>query len=911
MRSNAMKYEEDERRGNGAKVCIAIVLVLLVAFLIASVVILRAFKDSDSPTFKVQRVVIPTFKVDKNFTDDRGVLSVNLNVFLETENLNKGVTTEVQNMIMLVRWDQYGASLGETHVDTVKQQPNTNNTVEIDAHGASIITNKTVAVEEMKLHITFSGDVVFIYGPFHTSTYPFRVGCHNITASTRNHVCGSMIYSEKTMAYPESIAPTMSASETPPSTRNSTDTRVQLFINDDTVVLDNGILAVTITKPQGYVIGIEYNGVANILDEANPEDDRGYWDVVWAPEGAKGLKGKFDRIKCTAFRVITDREDHIEISFLLTYNPAAPTAKKVVPLDIDVRYIMLRGESGIYTYNILNRRNWVGCNILNARFAFKLHRTKYEVFLRLFFVCCQCHFHQARILKFMAYIICCGICKPYLVELTFLFSYVPLYRFRNLTVSDDKQRKMPLPEDRMKGRGQELAYPEAVKLINPIDAEFKGEVDDKYQYSDESHNIRVHGWRSNDPPMGFWQITPSYEFRTGGPNKQFLTSHVGPSLLAMFVSAHYSGENAIPKFKDGEPWSKVLGPVFMYANKIDRGQNPNLLWVDAKKKMLQQSDAWPYDFVASEDFPKANQRANVSGRFFVRDIFTNVKNIPANGSFVGLAAPGDAGSWQTECKGYQFWTRTASDGSFTIENVHAGNYNLFGWVRGFIGDYKYKLTINIKIGHNIDLGDIVYEPPRDGPTLWEIGEPDRTAREFFIPDPDPNYVNKLYVNHPDKFRQYGLWEKYSELYPTLDLIYTVNSSDYSKDWFYAQVTRKVDKGDYKGTTWQIKFNLDKVDQVGIYKLRLAIAGSSNAQVRVNEPTTSPPIFVVDNTGTDSAITRHGIHGLYWLFNVDVQGSLLETGENTIYLTQTKSSSPFQGIMYDYIRLEAPSRVAPK
>lgn len=48
------------------------------------------------------------------------------------------------------------------------------------------------------------------------------------------------------------------------------------------------------------------------------------------------------------------------------------------------------------------------------------------------------------------------------------------------------------------------------------------------------------------------------------------------------------------------------------------------------------------------------------------------------------------------------------------------------------------------------MGDLVYKPPRDGPTLWEIGIPDRSAAEFYVPDPNPSYVNKLFVNHPDR-----------------------------------------------------------------------------------------------------------------------------------------------------------------
>lgn len=56
------------------------------------------------------------------------------------------------------------------------------------------------------------------------------------------------------------------------------------------------------------------------------------------------------------------------------------------------------------------------------------------------------------------------------------------------------------------------------------------------------------------------------------------------------------------------------------------------------------------------------------------------------------------------------------------------------------------MIIHMNTGSDIELGEIVYEPPRDGPTLWEIGIPDRSAAEFYIPDPNPKYVNKLYLN---------------------------------------------------------------------------------------------------------------------------------------------------------------------
>ena len=65
------------------------------------------------------------------------------------------------------------------------------------------------------------------------------------------------------------------------------------------------------------------------------------------------------------------------------------------------------------------------------------------------------------------------------------------------------------------------------------------QVDDKYQYSSESKDNNVHGWISSNPPVGFWIITPSNEFRTAGPTKQDLTSHAGPIALSVSYKLIY------------------------------------------------------------------------------------------------------------------------------------------------------------------------------------------------------------------------------------------------------------------------------------------------------------------------------------------------------------------------------------
>ncbi|KAF6166742.1 hypothetical protein GIB67_005618 [Kingdonia uniflora] len=622
------------------------------------------------------------------------------------------------------------------------------------------------------------------------------------------------------------------------------------------VVMDNELVQVTLSNPGGIVTGIQYNGIDNLLEVLNKEVNRGYWDLVWSEPGGPGI---FDVIQGTSFKVIMENKDQVEISFTRTWDLSLQG--KYAPLNIDKRFIMLRGSSGFYSYAIYEHlEGWPDFNLAETRIAFKLRKDK----------------------------------------------------FHYMAIADDRQRIMPMPDDRLPARGKALAYPEAVLLTNPINTNLKGEVDDKYEYSVENKDNRVHGWTSSDPPIGFWQITPSDEFRTGGPVKQNLTSHVGPTTLAMFLSSHYSGEDLVPNFRNGEPWKKVFGPVFIYLNSVLNAEEQQLLWEDAKVQMLLEVQSWPYTFPVSEDFPSSDERGTVTGRLLVRDRYIHKDNLSADSAYVGLAIPGDVGSWQKECKGYQFWTKADAEGNFTIRDIRPGNYNLYAWVPGFIGDYKYD-EITITAGSDINLDVLVYEPPRDGPTLWEIGVPDRSAKEFYIPDPNPNYINKLYVDHPDRFRQYGLWERYAELYPDGDLIFKIGLNDYQKDWFFAQVPRKkLETDGYEGTTWQIIFKLDKVNKKGTYKLRVALASAALAelQIRVNDAKANPPHFTTGLIGRDNSIARHGIHGLYWLYNIDVLGTRLVDGDNTIFLTQPRSTSPFQGIMYDYIRLEEPPTSSP-
>ncbi|KAE8655850.1 Cinnamyl alcohol dehydrogenase 6 [Hibiscus syriacus] len=582
---------------------------------------------------------------------------------------------------------------------------------------------------------------------------------------------------------------------------DSSNTHVRLQLSDSLVVIDNELVEVTIQNPTGHLIGLKYKEMQNVLESRNHNHNKGYWDIVWDEDA-------YDKLETEHVDVITQTDDLVELSFTKKWNHG-----KTLPLNIQKRFIVRRGIPGVYMYGVFDREeDFPGAQMYQIRIAFKLKEDK----------------------------------------------------FRFVAVSDMIQRIMPRSEDRDEHRSKTLDFKEAVVLTNPSNPSLKGEVDDKYQYSTENKDNKLHGWISDDDGVGFWIITPSNEFRTGGPHKQDLTSHVGPTALSMFVSTHYTGTEIDTFYKQGEAWKKVFGPVLIYLNSApSNDDHRNILWNDAKRQLSDEIESWPYNFTGSEDFPHSEQRGQVNGQLLVQDRYMVRPLMQAKSAFVGLAAHGDAGSWQTEGKGYQFWTQTDNIGHFSIKNVRPGNYSFYAWVPGFIGDYKLDLNIIIHPGNKIELGTLIYDPPRNGPTLWEIGVPDRSAAEFFIPEPYPQFMNSITKDDTDKFRQYGLWDRYSDIYREGDLVYTVGTSNYSRDWFFAHVPRKTGNNTNRPTTWQIKYNLQDVNENGTYTLQLALAAASFAevQVRFNDPNAVRPYFTTKRIGNDNAVARHGIHGL--------------------------------------------------
>nr|KYP42112.1 hypothetical protein KK1_036485 [Cajanus cajan] len=97
--------------------------------------------------------------------------------------------------------------------------------------------------------------------------------------------------------------------------------------------MENGIIRVTLSKPEGTVLGISYNGIDNVLEAHNKFNNRGYIDIVWNASGSTSkLWG----------------------------------------------YILRRGSSGLYIYAIFERpQHFPALEIDHIRIVFKLKKDRF------------------------------------------------------------------------------------------------------------------------------------------------------------------------------------------------------------------------------------------------------------------------------------------------------------------------------------------------------------------------------------------------------------------------------------------------------------------------------------------------------------------------------------------------------
>jgi rhamnogalacturonan endolyase len=430
-------------------------------------------------------------------------------------------------------------------------------------------------------------------------------------------------------------------------------------------ILANGHVTAKVVKRSGDLVSLKYKDVEMLGSSGHPG---GYWS-----HAASGPRS-------TATITIDPKTNggaRGEVSVKAISGGAAlgngPGGSAVA--DIEIRYALGRGETGVYTYSIFTHQaEYPSTSIGEARFCAKLNGK--------------------------------------------VFDY--------MTIDANRRKIMPKPEDWDKGT--QLNMKEVRRLTTGI---YAGQVEHKYDYSAIQFEIPAFGWSSTQQHLGLWFVNPSIEYLSGGPTKVELTGHLdnntgaAPTLLNYWRGSHYGGSSCT--IAKDEAWTKVIGPFLIYCN---AAADHEAMWKDALAKAAKEAGAWPYDWVAGVDYPLKGRRGAVSGQITVKDPLTPMAKVSK--MLVGMTPQTAAGrpiDWQQDAKHYQFWVRADDLGRFSIPNIRPGSYTLRAIANGVLGEFA-RSDVAVAAGKPVDVGNLEWKPVRHGKQLWEIGVPNRSAEEF-------------------------------------------------------------------------------------------------------------------------------------------------------------------------------------
>jgi len=250
-------------------------------------------------------------------------------------------------------------------------------------------------------------------------------------------------------------------------------------------------------------------------------------------------------------------------------------------------------------------------------------------------------------------------------------------------------------------------------------------------------------------------------------------------------------------------------------------------------------------------------------------------------------------NWQNDAKHYEFWTQGASDGSFTIPNVRPGIYQLHVVADGVLGAYDGTAKITIGAGQKVlNMGTIEWKPVHYGQQIFEVGTPNRSAKEFY---------------KGDDHWHWGMYIEYAKFFPN-DVNFTVGKSDPAKDWYIYQVPHDTDfkpdgRDQGRATPWAINFNVPKnTPTTGKATLRFGISGSGarSLGIAVNGKDVGP---FTDLGGGGASMIRDGIEGTWVEHDFNFDASLLKPGEENKIVLTVPAGGVSSGLCYDVIRLE--------
>ena len=463
----------------------------------------------------------------------------------------------------------------------------------------------------------------------------------------------------------------------------------------------------------------------------------------------------YENLGHCVYSVTKQTPDTVDISCDHIYSP---DKKDKAPWDVDAHFVLRRGASGLYVYTVNSHpASYPDLTVGEWRMVWPTP----------------------------------NIGEDHLLE--------------NVYIDDLRHWTMPTAGDYNRAVGVPGAPKEVMRITT---GGWAGKLDSKYVYSAKYWDLGCWGYASDKNHLGAWYVFGSHEFFSNGPTKQDLTATMGLNLVHLNMN-HLGGTEI--HVKEGAAWQKVYGPYLLYFNDKASGY---ACWMDAKAQAQAEAAAWPYSWLNNPAYPSAKERGTAQGRLIVKDALK--PEVSANNAWIGLALPETSaeGPWQNQAAGYQYWVRVAPDGSFTIPSVRPGNYTLYAFTEGAVGEFAKK-DVTITPGTTTVLGDLTWQVPHKGMKIaWEIGVPDRSAAEF---------------KHGNEFFYPLVYQQVPRDFPN-PLDYHVDKSKWATDWNYAQ-SSFWDGSKYVPQQWRIHFRLAQVPS-GDATLTIAIASSHRAHIAV-------------------------------------------------------------------------------
>lgn len=425
---------------------------------------------------------------------------------------------------------------------------------------------------------------------------------------------------------------------------------VTLEMRGGTASLSNNLVEATVDTTTASLRSLRFAGTEFVR--------QGRGGIYFSMDGGSSFRVPGD---CT-FRIHSRSEDMVDLGMRQKWSGHSQA------VDIEIHYVLRRGDSGVYAYAILDHpADYPATRFGEWRMVWKL----------------------------------------------------PDDLLDTICVDRLRYRRMPSAADF--ARAEPTSIGEIVKLTTGVRA---GKYECKYDYNADYSATPFWGHADSRSGLGAWLVSGAHEWFNDGPPKQDLTS-ADRIIHVHFGMNHYNGSNT--SIAAGESWRKFYGPFLLHLNQAPGGTAAAVR--DALRRAETERAAWPCRWLTGQpDYPLATGRGSVSGCLHVGD--SAKPSLTASGAWVGLAQPDPGGNWQFESKRYQYWTRVGSDGSFRIPHARPGSYTLYAFTAGVVEEFE-QAGVRVDAGEVTALGELEWRIPRDrGRLVWEIGTPDRSAAEF-------------------------------------------------------------------------------------------------------------------------------------------------------------------------------------